>query len=106
MKHTNMEQLNMFENILPFKLFRKNDPSTSKEAASSAQIGRTRAFVLNIVEEAGPRGTTTKEMTRNHPNIPTSSISSRPNELEKLGLVFYLGDKRDKARVIRHIKYK
>ena len=28
------------------------------------------------------------------------------NELEKLGLIFYAGDKRDGSRIIRHIKYK
>jgi hypothetical protein len=41
-----------------------------------------------------------------HPSIKYSSITARPTELEKLGLIFYRGDKRDSARVIRHIKYK
>jgi hypothetical protein len=45
-------------------------------------------------------------MTKRFPEISPSSITSRPNELEKLNLIFYAGDKRDGSRVIRHIKYK
>ena len=45
-------------------------------------------------------------MTRAHLELSNSSISSRPNELEKMGLVFYQGDKRDGSRVIRAIEYK
>ena len=41
-----------------------------------------------------------------YPNMGYSTISSRPSELERLGLIFYAGDKRDHARVIRHTKYK
>lgn len=105
-KHTDMEQLNIFDNVDPNKLHRKNDPLTSRDAAFSTNIAKSRKFVLDLIEQAGSRGRTIKEMTTENPNVPTSSISSRPNELEKLGLVFYAGDKRDRARVIRHIKYK
>ena len=45
-------------------------------------------------------------MTKQFPDMSSSSITSRPNELEKLNLIFYAGDKRDGSRVIRHIKYK
>jgi hypothetical protein len=105
-KHTDMVQLDIFKNIYPFKLSRKGDPETSRNAAFATDVARRRAFVLNLIQQAGARGTTIKEMTNANPNVPTSSISSRPNELEKLGLIFYLGDKRDGARVIRDIKYK
>ena len=106
MKHTDMKQVDLFENIEPHKLHRKNDPQTSKEAAYTMNISKARGFVLNLIEEAGNKGTTTREMTRKFPEKSDSSITSRPNELEKLNLIFYKGDKREGSRVIRHIKYK
>ena len=105
-KHTNMKQQSIFDDVSPHKLHRKNDPETSKEAARTAPLSKRRAFVLNLIEEAGVRGVTIREMTKRFPEMPSSSITSRPNELEKLGFVFYAGDKRDGSRVIRHIDYK
>lgn len=90
------------------KLARNTDPETSKEAAArvSLRITKMRKFVLDMIKQAGSEGITGKEMTKTHKELSTSSISSRPNELEKMGLVFYKGDKRDGSRVIRDIKYK
>ena len=105
-KHTNMKQQSIFDDISPHKLHRKDDPETSKEAARTAPLSKRRAFVLNLIEEAGARGVTIREMTKRFPKMPSSSITSRPNELEKLGFIFYAGDKRDGSRVIRHIDYK
>jgi Tfp pilus assembly ATPase PilU len=105
-KLTEMKQLNIFDDISPHKLHRKNDPETSKEAAYSVPLSKRRAFVLNLIEEAGAKGITIREMTKQFPDMSSSSITSRPNELEKLNLIFYAGDKRDGSRVIRHIKYK
>jgi len=105
-KHTDMKQLNIFDDLSPHKLHRKNDPNTSKEAAYSTPLAKTRAFVLDLIEEAGARGITIRDMTKRFPEISPSSITSRPNELAKLGLIFYAGDKRDGSRVIRHHKYK
>ena len=102
-KHTNLD---LFKDTEPHKLYRKNDPFTSKEAAYSVPSGKMRKFVFAQIEEAGEKGITIKEMVFNNPHIPTSSITSRPIELEKLELIFYRGDKRNSARVIRHIKYK
>ena len=106
LKHTEMKQQNIFDNISPHKLHRKTDPKTSKEAAYSINLSKSRTFVLNLIEEAGAKGITIREMTKRFPEIPSSSITSRPNELEKLGFVFYAGDKRDGSRIIRHIDYK
>ena len=105
-KHTNMKQQSIFDDVSPHKLHRKNDPETSKQAARTAPLSKRRAFVLNLIEEAGARGVTIREMTKRFPEMPSSSITSRPNELEKLGFIFYAGDKRDGSRVIRHIDYK
>ena len=104
-KPTDMKQLNIFDNLNPNKLHRRNDPDTSIDAAYSVPLSQRRAFVLNLIEEAGQKGITIREMTKRFPEISPSSITSRPNELEKLELIFYAGDKRDGSRVIRHIKY-
>jgi len=106
-KHTNMEQQSLFDNIEPHKLYRKNDPKTSKEAAYSVShsLGKTRSFVLGLVEEAGNKGITVKEMNKESPDVCYTALSPRPVELERLNLIFYKGDRRDGARVIRHIKY-
>jgi hypothetical protein len=104
-KHINMKQQNLFDNLEPHNLHRKSDPQTSKDAAYNLNLSKARSFVLNLIEEAGSKGTTTREMTKKFPEKTDSSITSRPNELEKLNLIFYKGDKRDGSRVIRHIKY-
>jgi hypothetical protein len=102
-----MEQQSLFDNIEPHKLYRKNDPETSRQAAYSVShsLGKTRSFVLGLIEEAGNKGITVKEMNKEYPDISFSTISSRPIELERLNLIFYKGDKRDGARVIRHVKH-
>ena len=78
-KHTNMKQQSIFDDVSPHKLHRKNDPETSKEAARTAPLSKRRAFVLNLIEEAGARGVTIREMTKRFPEMPSSSITSRPN---------------------------
>jgi Holliday junction resolvase-like predicted endonuclease len=105
-KPTDIEQLNMFDDKERYKLHRKNAPSTSKDAAYSVPLAKTRAFVLGLIEEAGEKGITVKEMEKNYPNMGRSTISCRPSELERLNFIFYKGDKRDNSRIIRHIKYK
>ncbi len=105
-KHTDMKQQSIFDDVSPHKLHRKDDPETSKEAAYSLPLSKTRAFVLSLIKDAGVKGITVKEMKRNYPDMGYSTISSRPSELERLNLIFYAGDKRDGSRVIRHIDYK
>ena len=90
-----------------YKLARRDDPDTSKDAADTVagKLGKMQQYILELIEQAGERGTTIKEMqVLAHPEKRPSSISSRPNELEKKGLVFYDG-KRDGCRVIKLIKY-
>ena len=61
-KHIDMKQLTIFDDLSPHKLHRKNAPSTSKDAAYSVPLAKTRAFVLGLIEEAGEKGITVKEM--------------------------------------------
>ena len=95
----------LFDNEEPYKLARTTDPQTSKDAAKTAPTGKMREFVLNLVILSGKSGITPKEMTRANTHIQASSITSRPNELEKTGHVFYQGDRRDGNRVIRSSEY-
>ena len=90
-----------------YKLARSSDPDTSKEAADTVagKLGKMQQYVLTLIEEAGERGITIKEMQLLAHKKRPSSISSRPNELEKNGLVFYDG-KRDGSRVIKLTKYR
>jgi len=100
-----VEQQSIFTDTEPYKLHRKDSPFTSKEAAYLVPSGKMRQLVFIHIEESGEKGITAKEIMSKHPSIKYSSITSRPTELEKLGLIFYAGDKRDDSRVIRHIKY-
>ena len=91
-----------------YKLARSDDPDTSKEAADkvAGKLGKMQQYVLELVEQAGERGTTIKEMqVLAHPEKRPSSISSRPNELHKRGLIYYQG-RRDGSMVIKLIKYR
>lgn len=91
----------LFANTEPRKLARTSDPQTSKDAATKVPSGALRQFVLDQVSNAGHYGYTAKELCANNPEKSHSGITSRPNELEKSGHVFYRGDKRDGSRVIR-----
>lgn len=82
-------------------LHRLNDPITSKEAAKKVKLTDLRQKVLGMIRDAGSWGITSKEMQKLCPELTGGSISSRPKELLKQGLIFYAGDKRDGARVIR-----
>ncbi len=108
MKHINSNETmdDLFEDTTPSKLHRKGSPRTSIDAAHSVPTARMRRYVLSLIDLAGLKGTTIKEMNKNHPQYTTSTISARPCELERGGHIFYAGDKRDRSRVIRHIKYK
>lgn len=106
MKPINAEQLTIFDDLNPHKLHRTNDPETSKDAAYSIPLAKLRAFVLGLIEDSGNKGVTVKEMNKKFPDVGYTSLSPRPSELERLNLIFYVGDRRDGARVIRHIKHK
>ena len=108
MKHINSNETmnDLFEDIEPSKLHRKGSPQTSIDAAYSVPTARMRRYVLSLIDLAGLKGTTIKEMVTVHPQYTSSTISSRPSELERAGHIFYAGDKRGGSRVVRHIKYK
>ena len=83
-----------FENADPHTLARTTDPDTSKEAAYAALTGKLQkiayTYILELEDKYG-RGR----------NVRGGSMSARPNDLEKKGLIFYLGDRRGRSRVMR-----
>ena len=91
-----------------YRLARKDSPQTSKDAAEkiAPKLPKLRELVLSIIKEAGEEGITVREMTDARPQFPYSSLAVRPQELLKRSLVFYKGDTRNGARVIRAIEYK
>ena len=95
----------LFDDTPFHTLSRSNDPQTSKDAAKTVNSGNDRAELLAAIQQAETKGLTLKEYCTKR-GYQMSSKSSRCTELKKLGLVVYLGDKRDGARVIRDSSYK
>jgi hypothetical protein len=91
------------KNTEPRKLHRRNAPPTSVIAANSVSLksGKLLKLVLNEVDAAGTKGITAKEILSKHPKLPYSSITARPTQLEKARLIYYKGDKRNGARIMR-----
>ena len=58
-------------------------------------------LVFLEVEQAGQKGITTKEIRARYPNIPYSSITARPAQLEAESKIWYASDKRKACRVMR-----
>lgn len=64
-------------------------------------------FVLKVIQDAGEEGITAKEIKQKYSaDWGVEALHSKPRELELEGLIFYRGDKIERSRIIRHIKYK
>ena len=85
----------------PHKLHRVDSPGSSKDAAHRVDSARLKQLVYDEVKASGEHGITGKEICKKHPDIPYSSITARPKSLEEDGLIYYRGDRRDGARVMR-----
>lgn len=83
------------------KLYRKNAPQTSIDAAKSVDVSARERLVLDSIIESGERGITIKELGKKHPDVPYTTLSARPKALEEKSLIYYLGDTREGSRVIR-----
>lgn len=99
-----MSQSELFETPR-HTLHRANAPKTSVDAAHSIDVTKLEEFVLAQVEKAGRHGVTAKQIVSDFPNMPYSSLTARPKTLEERGLIFYEGDRRGGARVMRLKKY-
>jgi len=95
-----------FDDTDTFKLYRSSDPVTSAIGAHIVNTAQLKKIVYEMVKEAGRNGITPKEAEVNYERITGKrvtggTISGRPKDLETEGLIFYLGDKRDRSRVMR-----
>ena len=79
-----------------YKLVRRNDPSTSYEAAKSIDPSKMQTVVLECLREKGPAiyDEVLLWARRVYAIESSSSISSRFNELQKKGLIELTGEKR------------
>lgn len=80
-----------------YKLVRRNDPSTSYEAAQSIDPTRMQHIVLTAIKTLGPciHDEVWQWVQRNYTHITSnSSVSSRFNELQKKGMIELTGEKR------------
>lgn len=86
-------------------LHRKDAPATSVAAAHRVDVTKREQEIYDLIFAAGKRGVTIKELASDHPEIPYPTISARPGGLEKKGLIYYAGDKREGARVMRAMEH-
>lgn len=79
-----------------YKLVRRNDPSTSYEAAQSINPTRMQQIVLTAIKTLGPciYDDVLKWVDTHYEVYASSTISSRFNELQKKGLIELTGEKR------------
>lgn len=80
-----------------YKLVRRNDPSTSYEAAQSIDPTKMQNIVLQGITATQPciHDEVWQWVQRNYPHITSnSSVSSRFNELQKKGIIELTGEKR------------
>ena len=97
--------MGMYKPEEPFRLHRTTDPQTSVEAAHKVDTAKMKQLVHQDIIDAGFFGITAREIADRHPDLPYSSVTSRPAELERDGLIYYKGDKRNGARIIRDKKW-
>jgi len=86
-------------------LYRRQASESSINAAKSLNTVQLKQLVMDAVTDSAEAGITAKEIVKNFPTLPYSSITARPAALEREGRIFYLGDRRDGSRIIRHTKF-
>lgn len=76
------------------KLFRKNAPDTSVQAAETLPVTKLELLVLQAIRDAGDTGITADELLAKFPNLSYSSVTARPASLKEKGLVKDSGERR------------
>ena len=88
-----------FKDINPKSLYRANDPVTSKDAAGSIKTSSLQKVVYDTIASykngCNSDQVVSKIMSRHQ--IAYSSITSRYCELERIGLIEYVGTKKSKS---------
>lgn len=64
-------------------------------AAVKPTLPSLRNRVLSVIQSAGPDGVNTEQISNHLPGVPYGSISTRPNELIKAGLIRVQGTRKN-----------
>ena len=101
------ETVGRFFGTAPFKLVRKEDPTTSHQAAQAVDTTKLEQMVYEAIK-SHPEGCISDEILAMYPNYPYSSITARYRALLDKGFIEISGVKRGRfgrnQRVMRAAK--
>ena len=101
------DSMERFFGTEPFKLVRKEDPTTSHQAAQAVDTTKLEQMVYEAIK-SHPDGCISDEILEMYPNYPYSSITARYRALLDKGFIEVTGVKRGRfgrnQRVMRAAK--
>ena len=101
------DSMERFFGTEPFKLVRKEDPTTSHQAAQAVDSTKLEQMVYEAIK-SHPEGCISDDILGMFPNYPYSSITARYRALLDKGFIEVTGVKRGKfgrnQRIMRAIK--
>jgi hypothetical protein len=89
------DSMERFFGTEPFKLVRKEDPTTSHQAAQAVDTTKLESLVYEAIK-SHPEGCISDEILQMYPNYPYSSITARYRALLDKDLIEVTGVKRGK----------
>ena len=81
----------------PFKLFRPNDPETSREAAETVDTTKLEKMVYEAIKQYGKEGCISDQVLDKFPSYPYSSVTARYKALIDKNLVFVDGTREGRS---------
>lgn len=101
------DSMERFFGTEPFKLVRKEDPTTSHQAAQAVDTTKLESLVYEAIK-SHPEGCISDEILEMYPNYPYSSITARYRALLDKDLIEVTGVKRGRfgrnQRIMRATK--
>ena len=101
------DSMERFFGTEPFKLVRKEDPTTSHQAAQAVDSTKLEQMVYEAIK-SHPEGCISDEILAMYPNYPYSSITARYRALLDKGFIEVTGVKRGKfgknQRIMKAVK--
>jgi len=89
------DSMERFFGTEPFKLVRKEDPTTSHQSAQAVDTTKLESLVYEAIK-SHPEGCISDEILQMYPNYPYSSITARYRALLDKDLIEVTGVKRGK----------
>ncbi len=77
-----------------YKLYRPNDPETSKEAGRSIDTSRLEQLVYETIKGYGATGCISDDVRAAHSSLAYSSVTARFKALAEKGLIRYEGKRK------------